>query len=92
MSSDANLGHTPPVLGVSLKQTFPQFLWVNFEPDEEVTSRSVLNDYAFKITQPDQFLPFPEGALTSPRVWVHGYFFNAKCMRVNAFLNITISK
>ena len=117
-------GHTPPVPGVSLKDTFPgafmcrfcvsrgracspwysrtqpllrllsfshthfpltspfptslslslaaAFHWLTIEP--EIHHPTVYNAYAFKIADPDEFLPMPQ--LSVFPAHIHGYFFN----------------
>ncbi|EDQ86521.1 uncharacterized protein MONBRDRAFT_28212 [Monosiga brevicollis MX1] len=65
-------GHTPPAPGATLKDVFPQLLWVTFEP--VVPNRRVFNRNAFRTELPDEFHPLPGKALYPS--YIHGYFFN----------------
>ena len=55
--------------------------WVDFEPDHVVTTDEVLNHYTFLVSTPDEYLPLPTSEQLDRAPYVHGFFFNSKCLR-----------
>eukprot|EP00048_Salpingoeca_helianthica_P020693 m.247492 g.247492 ORF g.247492 m.247492 type:complete len:360 (-) comp51358_c0_seq1:23-1102(-) len=65
-------GHPPPAPGITIKDTFPAIRYFTMVPS--ITPATVLNDYAFALKEPGQYLPLPPKERLPAQI--HGYFFN----------------
>ena len=73
-------GHDPPAPRLTLKDAFPNIKYMSFKPARKIQPGQVHNSYAFAINDLDTYLSMPTHAEMKRTPFIHGYFFNHRCM------------
>ena len=73
-------GHTPPAPRLTLKDMFPNLVYMSFKPARNIRPGQVHNAYAFDLSAPDTYIAMPLRAEIERTPFIHGYFFNHRCM------------